>query len=84
VAAEWRSNIAQGATQHPIDLTPVEGALAADAARAMGLNHAGIDILRTTRGPVILEVNSYPDFTRMLPRPGKDLTKAVLLACLPP
>jgi ribosomal protein S6--L-glutamate ligase len=82
-AGEWRSNIAHGATQHHIDLTATEAALATDAALAMGLNHAGIDILRTTRGPVILEVNSYPDFTKMLPQPGKDLTKAVLLACLP-
>lgn len=81
---EWRSNIVHGATQHHINLTPTEGALAVDAARAMALNHAGIDMLRTTRGPVILEVNSYPDFTKMLPRPGDDLTKSVLLACLPP
>jgi hypothetical protein len=36
-----------------MDLTPVEGALAAEAVRAMGLSHAGIDILRTTRGPLI-------------------------------
>jgi ribosomal protein S6--L-glutamate ligase len=83
-AGEWRSNIAHGATQHRINLTPAEGALAEDAACALGLDHAGIDILRTTRGPVILEVNSYPDFTKMLSCPGEDLTKAVLLACLPP
>jgi ribosomal protein S6--L-glutamate ligase len=81
---EWRSNVAGGATQHPVDLTPNESTLAEDAARALGLGHAGIDILRTTRGPLILEVNSCPDFTSMLPYFDEDLTRTVLLACLPP
>ncbi|MGH3984486.1 MAG: ATP-grasp domain-containing protein [Pseudonocardiaceae bacterium] len=80
---EWRSNIAGGATQEPVDLTPNERKLAEDAARAVGLGHAGIDILRTARGPLILEVNSCPDFTSMLPYFDEDLTRTVLLACLP-
>ncbi|MGH3865613.1 MAG: ATP-grasp domain-containing protein [Pseudonocardiaceae bacterium] len=80
---EWRSNIAGGATQHPVDLTPNERTLAEDAARVLGLGHAGIDIVRTARGPLILEVNSCPDFTSMLPYFGEDLTRAVLLSCLP-
>lgn len=80
---EWRSNIAWGATQHPVDLTSDERTLVEDAARAIGLGHAGIDILRTTRGPLVLEVNSCPDFTSMLPHFDEDLTRAVLLACLP-
>lgn len=81
---EWRSNITGGATQHPVNLTPNERKLAEDAARALGLGHAGVDILRTARGPLILEVNSCPDFTSMLPYFDKDLTRAVLFACLPP
>ncbi len=80
---EWRSNITGGATQHPVDLTPKERKLAEDAARALGLGHAGIDILRTARGPLVLEVNSCPDFTSMLPYFDEDLARAVLLACLP-
>jgi ribosomal protein S6--L-glutamate ligase len=80
---EWRSNIARGATQHPVDVTPNESRLAEDAARALGLGHAGIDIMRTARGPLILEVNSCPDFTSMLPYFDEDLTQAVLLTCLP-
>lgn len=79
---EWRSNVAGGATQHPVDLTANERTLAEDAARALGLGHAGIDILRTTRGPLVLEVNSCPDFTSMLPYFDEDLTRTVLLACL--
>lgn len=80
---EWRSNIAGGATQDAVDLTPEEKKLSEDAARTLGLGHAGIDFLRTTRGPLILEVNSCPDFTSMLPYFDEDLTRAVLLACLP-
>jgi ribosomal protein S6--L-glutamate ligase len=83
VGNEWRSNIAGGATQHPVDLTPNERTLAEDAARVLGLGHAGIDIVRTERGPLILEVNSCPDFTSMLPYFDEDLSRAVLLSCLP-
>lgn len=79
---EWRSNIAGGAQQRPINLTPEERALAEDAAAALGLRHAGIDLLRTLRGPLVLEVNSCPDFTSMLQHFDKDLTLAVLLASM--
>ncbi|MGH3779410.1 MAG: ATP-grasp domain-containing protein, partial [Pseudonocardiaceae bacterium] len=80
---EWRSNISGGARQHPVNLTPSESKLAEDAALALGLGHAGVDILRTARGPLVLEVNSCPDFTSMLPYFDDDLTRAVLLASLP-
>jgi RimK family alpha-L-glutamate ligase len=80
---EWRSNIAGGATQQPVNLTSHESELAEGAAHALGLGHAGIDIVRTAHGPLILEVNSCPDFTSMLPYFDEDLTQTVLLACLP-
>lgn len=79
---EWRSNIAGGARQRPVDLTPDEKALAEDATLALGLRHAGVDLLRTLRGPLVLEVNSCPDFTSMLRHFDKDLTQAVLLASM--
>ncbi len=80
---EWRSNIAGGANQHRIDLSWDEKKLAVDAVRALGLGHAGVDILRTARGPLVLEVNSCPDFTSMLSYFTENLTRAVLTACLP-
>lgn len=80
---EWRSNITEGATQCRVDLTPDEERLAEDAAYAVGLGHAGIDMVRTAYGPLVLEVNSCPDFTSMLPHFDEDLTSAVLWACLP-
>lgn len=81
-ANEWKSNIAGGARQRPVDLTPEEKALAEDATSALGLRHAGVDLLRTLRGPLVLEVNSCPDFTSMLRHFDNDLTQAVLLASL--
>jgi RimK family alpha-L-glutamate ligase len=81
---EWRSNVAGGAQQRPTCLTSEEKALAEDAAVALGLRHAGIDLLRTLRGPLVLEVNSCPDFTSMLQHFDKDLTRAVLLASVSP
>lgn len=81
---EWRSNIAGGASQEPVDLTTEERELATHASQALGLGHAGIDILRTACGPLVLEVNSCPDFTSMLPYYGADLGRAVLFGCLAP
>jgi ribosomal protein S6--L-glutamate ligase len=60
------------------------GTLAQDTACAIRLGHAGIDMLRTSQGPRVLEVNSYPGLTTMLSPPGDDLAQAVLVASLPP
>jgi ribosomal protein S6--L-glutamate ligase len=79
-AGEWRSNVAGGAAQSPTELTAEERGLAESSARALGLGHAGIDILRTAQGPRILEVNGCPDFTSMQPHSDRDLAEAVLLA----
>ena len=79
-AREWRSNVAGGAAQHRVELTGEERELVLSAARAVGLGHAGIDLLRTRQGPRVLEVNSCPDFTSMQPHYEEDLAEAVLLA----
>ena len=79
---EWRSNIAAGAAQHRVELTEQEHDLVLSAAGALGLGHAGVDILRTRQGPRVLEVNSCPDFTSMQPHYEHDLAEAVLLASL--
>jgi ribosomal protein S6--L-glutamate ligase len=79
---EWRSNIAGGASQRRVELTGAEHDLVLAAARAAGLGHAGVDILRTSQGPRVLEINSCPDFTSMQPHYEQDLAEAVLLASL--
>lgn len=79
---EWRSNIAGGASQRRVELTGAEAGLVLTAAAALGLGHAGVDILRTARGPRVLEVNACPDFTSMQPCYAEDLAEAVLRASL--
>jgi ribosomal protein S6--L-glutamate ligase len=59
-AGEFRSNLHRGGTAQPVKITPEERLTAVRAARTMGLRVAGVDILRATRGPVVLEVNSSP------------------------
>lgn len=81
-AQEWRSNIAGGAAQRRVELTGEETGLVLAATRALGLGHAGVDLLRTRHGPRVLEVNSCPDFTSMQPHYAEDLAEAVLRASL--
>ncbi len=77
---EWRSNIAGGAVQRRAELTTEEAELVRGATVALGLGHAGVDILRTRQGPRVLEVNACPDFTSMQPHYEADLGEAVLRA----
>lgn len=57
---EFRSNLHRGGTATPIKLTPKERSTAVRAAAILGLKVAGVDILRSRHGPVVLEVNSSP------------------------
>ncbi|MGK0171347.1 MAG: ribosomal protein S6--L-glutamate ligase [Gammaproteobacteria bacterium] len=59
-AGEFRSNLHRGGSASVIKLTAGERAAAVKAARTVGLNVAGVDILQSDRGPMILEVNSSP------------------------
>jgi ribosomal protein S6--L-glutamate ligase len=76
--SEWRSNIAAGGTQAPTRLSATERDLAVAATSAVGLGHAGVDLLRSAAGPVVLEVNSCPDFTSMTPYVKSDLAAIVI------
>ena len=57
---EFRSNIHRGGTGNKVKITPEERAAAVRATHALGLNVAGVDILRSKHGPVVMEVNSSP------------------------
>ncbi|WP_269618532.1 30S ribosomal protein S6--L-glutamate ligase [Zhongshania sp. BJYM1] len=59
-SGEFRSNLHRGGTAELTRLTPAERATAVKAAQIMGLNVAGVDILRSARGPLVMEVNSSP------------------------
>ena len=57
---EFRSNLHRGGSSSNIDLTEEEIAIAIRAAEAVGLGIAGVDMLQSERGPLVLEVNSSP------------------------
>ncbi|AMK12754.1 MAG: 30S ribosomal protein S6--L-glutamate ligase [Pseudodesulfovibrio sp.] len=57
---DFRSNIHRGGTAEPVRITPEERSTAVRAARIMGLNVCGVDLLRSNHGPVVMEVNSSP------------------------
>ena len=59
---DFRSNLHQGGAGEKVKLTDEERKTAIKAAKSMGLNLAGVDLLRSERGPVVLEVNSSPGF----------------------
>lgn len=60
VQGEFRSNIHQGGVGEPVEITKTERKVAIQAAKVMGLKMAGVDILQSKRGPLIMEVNSSP------------------------
>ena len=62
VEDEFRSNLHQGGELSPITLTEEENKIAIKAARAMGLSICGVDLMRSQRGPLVLEVNASPGF----------------------
>ena len=57
---DFRSNLHRGGSAHKIKITPEERSTAVRAAKSMGLNVCGVDMLRSNHGPVVMEVNSSP------------------------
>lgn len=57
---DFRSNLHRGGTSLPVELTKKETNIAIKAARTLGLHVAGVDLIRSKRGPLVLEVNSSP------------------------
>ena len=57
---EFRSNLHRGGCATPIEVTAEERSMAVRAANIMGLSVAGVDIVRSNRGPLIIEVNASP------------------------
>lgn len=70
---EFRSNLHRGGSASVVRLTKDERATAVNAAKAMGLNVCGVDILQSNHGPVIMEVNSSPGLEGIETSTGKDV-----------
>ncbi len=75
---DFRSNLHRGGTASAIKITPEERSTAVRAARAMGLNVAGVDMLRSNHGPVIMEVNSSPGLEGIEHASGKDIAAKII------
>ena len=75
---EFRSNLHRGGTAEQITLSATERATAVKAARTMGLNVAGVDMLIADRGPVVLEVNSSPGLEGIEKSSETDVADAVI------
>ncbi len=78
LAGEFRSNLHRGGSASIIKITPAERATAVKAARVMGLNVAGVDILRSERGPLVMEVNSSPGLEGIETATGKDVAGMII------
>ncbi len=80
-SGEWRTNAALGAQVKAVDPPPLARALALAAARAAGVDLAGVDLLPTGNGFVVLELNGAVDF-RPLYAPGRDVFGDAVAALL--
>lgn len=75
---EFRSNIHRGGQATVVRITPEERSTAVRAAKIMGLNVAGVDLLRSNHGPVVMEVNSSPGLEGIEGATGKDIAGQII------
>ena len=75
---EFRSNLHRGGTAEIIELTEEEENAALKAARVLKLGIAGVDMLQSKSGPMIMEVNSSPGLEGIEKATGKDIAKAII------
>ncbi len=75
---EFRSNLHRGGTAEVVRITPEERSTATRAASIMGLNVAGVDLLRSNHGAVVMEVNSSPGLEGIETATGKDVASMII------
>lgn len=75
---EFRSNLHRGGSARSVRITPEERSTAVRSARILGLNVAGVDILRANHGPVVMEVNSSPGLEGIEKSTGKDVAGQII------
>jgi len=78
---EFRSNLHLGASSRPVVITEQEADFALRAVELIGLKVAGVDILRSRRGPLVLEVNASPGLEGIETTTGIDISSRIV-ACL--
>ncbi len=75
---EFRANLHRGATAEPVKISAKERRMALRAAHIMGLNVAGVDMLRTASGPMVMEVNSSPGLEGIEAASGVDVAGHII------
>ncbi len=75
---EFRSNLHRGGKAEKIKLSPEERSTATRSAKAMGLRVAGVDLLRSNHGPVVMEVNSSPGLEGIETATGVDVSGKII------
>jgi ribosomal protein S6--L-glutamate ligase len=75
---DFRSNLHRGGSAKAIRVTPQERATAIAAAKVMGLNVCGVDMLRSNHGPVVMEVNSSPGLEGIETATGVDVAGKII------
>ncbi|MEQ8323185.1 MAG: 30S ribosomal protein S6--L-glutamate ligase [Vicingaceae bacterium] len=75
---EFRSNLHRGGSSVPVKLSRAEKSAALKAAEAMGLKIAGVDMLQSKRGPLVLEVNSSPGLEGIERATGEDIAGIIV------
>jgi ribosomal protein S6--L-glutamate ligase len=75
---EFRSNLHRGGSAQVIDLTPEERSTAIKAVKKLGLGIAGVDLLQSSRGPLVMEVNSSPGLEGIEGATGVDIAGKII------
>ncbi len=75
---EFRSNLHQGGVAQKVLLTKLERETAINAAKALGLAIAGVDLLQSSRGPLVMEVNSSPGLEGIEKTTGKNVAAQII------
>lgn len=75
---EFRANYHLGAEVHPVQITAAERTMASTAAKAIGLDVAGVDLLRSNHGSLVLEVNASPGLEGIEKATGKDIATMMI------
>ncbi|WP_373921488.1 30S ribosomal protein S6--L-glutamate ligase [Prolixibacter sp. NT017] len=77
---EFRANLHQGGTASVVKVTPEEKRIAIKAAKTMNLKVAGVDIIRSAKGPLLLEINSSPGLEGIESATNKDIAGKMIAA----
>jgi ribosomal protein S6--L-glutamate ligase len=78
VEGDFRSNLHRGGTAETVKISQKERATALKAANAVGLNVCGVDLLRSNKGPVVMEVNSSPGLEGLEKATGIDVAGKII------